>query len=168
MLYQGNKSIKKAKEDAEARARNQQPETQPEKRSWEEEISETLREVMQKQESIKPRVPEMQKPLDMPVPEQISYEDTVFSSSEMNATRYEEFRQREIDELAKSDQQSIEFQHIDLNARQQGGSELTHIENEPSIGAEILHEERFDARKAFVYSEVFNRKWEMAGWVRDR
>lgn len=148
LIYTGNKELKKHRQNRPGQDSGE------EAKSWQKEVEEMMKQVMKNE----PEQPEAQT-VEVPKPK-VKQAPVHRHEDDFLATEREEYlRRKKAEEIlhAKSEAYSVETddtplsEHITI-------PEMKRKEEEPSIGAALIHEEGFDARKAFVYSEIFNRR----------
>ncbi len=148
LIYTGNKELKKHRENRPGQ------EPKADKKSWQNDIEDMMKKVLQG---------ETPNPVQEPVQEakpvvkkaKVHRHEDDFLSHE----REEYLRMKKAEELrhAKSEAYSVErdnsplSQHVTM-------PEVKREEEEPSYASTLVYEDGFDARKAFVYSEVFQRR----------
>lgn len=136
-------SVSKAKKKRAAEQGHRPAE--PPKKNWEDELQDILRRTMQPEE-----------PVNIPTPPERKEEKTVFLDEEMKS--YQQQQKEEEKAHLKQESYSVEFDTTASPVFNEIGS-VTTGEKLQSLGSKMLEEDGFDARKAFIYSEIFLRKY---------
>lgn len=148
LIYTGNKELKKHRENRPGQEPN------PETKSWQNEVEDMMKKVLQG-DSQAPVEEPVQKPKPVVKKAKVHRHEDDFLSHE----REEYLRRKKAEELlhAKSEAYSVEKDNSPLSDHVTL-PEVRRVEEEPSYASTLVHEDGFDARKAFVYSEVFQRR----------
>jgi FtsZ-interacting cell division protein ZipA len=159
-FYSGNKAIKKKKKDMEQGRSNT-----PAKKTLDQELREYFERTIEKQRPPQQYTQELDE-------EEPYYEnsqkttpngsyDAVDSVPYVSAAQeYEQNKAKEMAEYYAAQKYSIETEKISLQDHiNQLDKVMQKKQAPPSVGSDLIHEEGFDAQKAFVYSEIFRPKY---------
>lgn len=151
IIKAGNSSDKK-------KARRREPAKRPEGRSWQDELRELLQEQDQPETQTVSGPQQAQKPWETVIDKKEEPLDTLPRIPEWQ--RYMNEKAREMEEHDRDEMYSLENDPTSLpdHIRDVIG-EIKTGEERASHGAQLVHGEPFDARKAFIYSEIFSRRY---------
>jgi len=158
LVVSARKAAKK-RQDAQSRS-NPDVNPTPEKKSWEEELQEILKRNLEGQSKEKTILYEEEEVKPAPVPKR-KYEQAIDHVPEVSArSSYEAQKEFDWSEHLNQESYSVETDDTPLETHIQELEAAMQKKEEPaSVGKEILEEEGFDARKAFIYSEIFRAKY---------
>jgi len=154
LVVSARKAAKK-RQDAQARSN---PNPSPEKKSWEEELQEILKRNLEGQSQEKTIYVEEEDEEIVPEPR---YEVPIDHVPEVSArSTYEKQKEFDWTEHLNQESYSIESDDTPLETHIEELEAAMKKKEEPaSVGRSILEEDGFDARKAFIYSEIFRAKY---------
>ncbi len=153
MLVSANKAAKKRKAAQNTSSPN------PEKKTWEQELEEILKRNLEGQKQEKTIYYEDEEDEEEYIPpiKELPI-DRVPEVSAQNS--YEEAKEYEWAEHLNQESYSVETDNTPLETHiQELEAAMVKKEEPASMGRSILDEEGFDARKAFIYSEIFRAKY---------
>ena len=157
LIYSAGKAANKNKQA------KPQPKSKPSGKSWEEQIRELLEQQQPRKEEPEPRQQPIPQPKPEPQPLTVDYESEEPLDHVPKQTQWQEYlknKEREMAEHERDEHYSVETDASSLEDHIRDAiSDIPTGEEVASEGAEIIHGEEFDARKAFIYSEILNRKY---------
>ena len=148
-FYSGSKAVKKKKEEM------RRAEPQQRKKTWEEELREIL---TQKAETGKNEIPyEERERREVEAPKEEWIDAVPYKSA---AVEYAENKVAEMRNNLSNQAYSIENDPTPLSEKlAELNKSIKKQETPASVGNEVVHDEPFDAQKAFIYSEIFRPKY---------
>lgn len=151
-IYSARKAQKK-KEELRNRAN-----PKPQQKSWEEE----LKEILTRNADLDTSNNRYYEEEDDEAPQYQPSTSTLTSTSTMPEVKeYEQHRQEDWKAHLAQEKYSVEVDETSLADHIRELEEnMESRENKHSIGHQLFHQEGFDARKAFIYSEIFRAKYQ--------
>lgn len=155
MVISANKAAKKRKAAQNTNSPN------PEKKTWEQELEEILKRNLEGQKQEKTIYYDEEEDDDEEEYSIPMKEQAVDRVPEVSAQQsYEQEKEYAWTEHLNQESYSVESDDTPLEVHIQELEAAMEKKEEPaSLGKSILNEEGFDARKAFIYSEIFRAKY---------
>lgn len=151
LLYYANKGLKEHKDN---RPKKSKPVA---KKGWQEDLQDMLKNVLDVDVEANPK----HKVKPNPAAQAVKREAPVHNHADdfLDKEREEYLRNKKQDELLHQREEAYSVEYDDRPLKDH--VTMADIQREPdeiSVGAKMIYDEGFDARKAFLYGEIFNRR----------